>query len=555
MCYYKKDIIFIVGILFFYGLTFSQAPQAYAVIFSDKKNSSYNIDFPEEFLSLKAIEKRQRLNIPITERDIPINRNYIALLSNFSSIKIIAQSKWMNYVVITCDNQLTLEAIKYLPFVNQVKKIHEVNYNNFDVNFSERNYRYSTTVSTQYDTNGLAYYGLAANQIAVHNGHYLHQQGYKGEGMLIAMLDNGYNSLDTLMLFDRFRKNERLLGIYDAAQRRDADLFRAGDHGTKVLSIMALNEPYLFVGTSPNADYFLIRTEMDTYEDLLEEYFWVVGAELADSIGADVINSSLGYTRFDNMEQNHTFNDLDGKHSVASIAASILSQNGCIVCIAAGNEGNKDWSYISIPSDAPDVLCVAAMNTDSVIAEFSSKGSKRFTITKPDITSVGWQTAYCTIEDTIAYGNGTSLATPISAGLCACLWQAFPNKSSLEIMEAIRQSAHRYHNADTLFGNGIPDFKKAYTMLLGSAINDISNKSLFKIYPNPTDNLLHIDLLSHKVNTYQIKIYDIRGSLLKTYHFYTPHQCIDVANFSQGIYFVKCIDSDNQFNILKFVKY
>ncbi|HOF15467.1 MAG TPA: S8/S53 family peptidase [Bacteroidales bacterium] len=551
----QRSAVLLFIILCCYGLGFSQAPTTYVITFSDKKNSSYDTAFPEAFLSLRAIEKRQRLNIPITERDLPINDTYINLLKNFSSIEIITQSKWLNYIVVTCDNQLVLETIKYLPFVSQVKKTHEIDYSHFDIRFSNREYNYPKNISTQHDTNGLAYYGLAAKQIAVHSGQYLHQQGYQGEGMLIVMLDNGYNSLDTLTLFNSFRENRRLVGIYDAAQGEPTALYRAGDHGTKVLSVMALNEPYHFVGTAPYADYFLIRTEMDTYEDILEEYFWVAGAEMADSIGADVVNSSLGYTYFNNEEQNHSFDDLDGRHSVASIAASILSQNGCIVCVAAGNEGEKEWHYISIPSDAPDALCVAAMSTDSTIAGFSSRGSKSFTYTKPDVTSVGFQAAYCTMGDTIDRGNGTSLATPVCAGLCACLWQAFPDKSSLEIMEAIRQSAHIYEHKDTLFGNGIPNFQKAYKMLLESGIETIDHRSLFKIYPNPTNDILNISCLSDNAQFYQLQIYDIRGSIVKTHSFHTSQAWIDVTDFSQGIYFVKCITDDNQVDILKFVKY
>ncbi len=549
--FYKQ----LVGLFFLFicQTVFSQAPDAYIVTFTDKDNSTYEVAFPEAFLSPKAIEKRTRLNIPITEEDLPINPSYIDALNAFSSIHIIAQSKWMNYVVITCSNQLLLNTLPYLPFVDQVEKIYHVDYSRFSVQFSDRNFNFSNQIVSEPDTNGLDYYGKAAGQMRVHNGNYLHQNGFRGDNMLIVMLDNGFNSLDTLNYFLGFRNSIHFLGTYDAASQNNYNIYRSGSHGTLVLSVMALNEPYTFVGTAPNADYFLVRTEMDGYEDLLEEYFWVEGAEFADSLGADVVNSSLGYSRFDSVYQNHTFYDLDGKHSVASIAASKLAQKGCIVCVAAGNEGEKPWHFISIPSDAPDVLCVAAMNTDSVIADFSSRGDPSFLYVKPDITSVGWQTAYCSIADTLSNGNGTSLATPVTAGLSACLWQAFPNKSSLEIMEAIRQSAHLYNQSDSLFGYGIPDFKKAYQMLLESSVNEMENNLDIKLFPNPAHDYMDIQFASEITSLYHVEITDVSGKVLMHKSFNIQNVRLNISTFAKGIYFLTLSLPNRCTKTLKFI--
>lgn len=540
------------------GNAFSQAPDAYVVTFTDKLFSPYSTNAPQDFLSPKAIEKRQRYNIPVTEEDIPINPLYINTVTAFESVKLLAQSKWMNYVVIQCDNESVLDLIRYYPFVDQVEKLHLVDYSRFSTSddYIAHNYHRSQA-SFDTDTSSLSYYGSAAAQIAVHNGQFLHNHGYRGEGMLIVLLDNGYDRLDSLTLFNALHQNRRLKGIYDAAHQPGYNPFRSGTHGTSVLSVMAVEEPYLFVGTAPRADYVLIRTEMTDYEDILEEYYWVVGAEYADSIGADVVNSSLGYAYFDKTEQNHIFSDLNGKRSVASIAATKLVQKGCIVSIAAGNEGDKSWHYISIPSDASSALCVAAMNSDSVIADFSSRGSSQFLRVKPDITTVGWQTAFCSYKDSISKGNGTSLASPVNAGLCACLWQAFPQKNNREIMDAVRQSAHLSANPDTLFGYGIPDFKLAYNMLLQSAINECEENPGFYLFPNPATDMITLSFSSSVPDNLikQIVLFDLYGKHLQTFSMKQSSMQIDVSFLSKGVYFLQIIDKQGNSRPLKFIKY
>lgn len=548
----RKSIL-IVGMFFLYT-AYAQAPDAYIVTFTDKDNSTYSIDNPHAFLSDRAIAKRMRLNIPIMEEDIPISENYIGAIEVFEDITVLAKSKWMNYIVIQCNNPLLLQVLEYLPFVNQVEKIHLVDYSQFEVEFSNPAYNYTIDYQSQADTSDLSYYGLASEQIKVHNGQFLHRNGYRGENMLIVMLDNGYNSLDVMTYFDDLRNEGRLLGTYDAAHQANYNIYRSGDHGTKVLSVMALDEPYDFVGVAPKADYFLIRTEMDTYEDLLEEFFWVVGAEFADSLGADVINSSLGYSRFDKPEQNHSFSSLDGKQSVASIAATKLAQKGCVVAIAAGNEGDKEWHYISIPSDAPDALCVAAMNADSLIGNFSSRGSSSFLYVKPDVTAVGWQTAFCTTADTLDTGNGTSLATPVITGLCACLWQAFPHKTSLEIMDAVRRSAHLYNHADTLFGYGIPDFKKAYLLLVESGITEKKQAFNIQLYPNPAHDNLTVFIDSDVAVSGKLKICDLSARVLIEKFFDASLVRLDLSVLARGMYFIQIQTEKQVVRSLKFIK-
>lgn len=539
----------------YFNVLFAQAPDAYVVCFTDKNFNFYSVDKPEYFLSSRAIAKRQRYHIPICEEDLPINPTYISAITKFQAVKLLTKSKWMNYIVIQCDDENVLAIITLFPFVDQVRKIHELDVSRFFTESEDQPTVFDSQQREPYqDTVSLDSYGVATRQMSVHNGHILHNYGFKGEGMLVVVLDNGYRDLDKLSCFQSFRANNRLKGMYDAAQQPTYDPYQTGGHGTFVLSIMAIEEPYVFIGTAPRADYVLIRTEMTNYEDLLEEYFWVAGAEYADSIGADVVNASLGYAYFDKPEQEHSFMHLDGKHSVASIAAGILARKACIPCIAAGNEGNKPWHYITIPSDAPDALCVAAMGTDSIIAEFSSRGSILFPTIKPDVTSIGSKTIFCAPIDSLVEGNGTSLASPIIAGLCACLWQAFPEKTNKEIMDAIRQSAHLAHKPDSLFGYGIPDFKAAFDMLSQTSIYTPNNENGITLYPNPSNTYINVHYDTPNQNEKIVQIYDIYGKILKEIRFSNNTLSIALSDLKSGMYMLRIKEDNIRVRNSKFIK-
>jgi subtilisin family serine protease len=289
------------------------------------------------------------------------------------------------------------------------------------------------------------------------NGIPLHKAGYKGKGMTIAVFDGGFMNVDSIPAF----KNVNIIATRDFVYPPSDCIYEELDHGTEVLSTMAINEPDIFIGTAPEADYILIRTEDGRTESMAEEDFWVAAAEYADSIGADVINSSLGYHGFDKDLGSHQYRDLDGRQAICSRSASMLASKGMILTNSAGNEGNNTWKKINCPSDASDILTVGALTAKRINTLFSSVGPSADGRVKPDVMSLGAHAAVISGAGKHTYANGTSFASPITCGMVACLWQALPQKTALEIMDLIRSSSDRFDYPDNVFGYGIPDFWKA----------------------------------------------------------------------------------------------
>ena len=474
----------------------------YVVLLKDKDTVNFSVSRPDAFLSARAIAKRQRFQLPIRYMDLPVNRAYLDTLSHLdSAVRVMTSSKWFNYAVIGTDDSVgggdsLLERISSFAWVRGVYPTHQVPDSLFAVCFLDATAVEAVpalrtdTLYESWDSLPDEYWGKTAVQLNVLNGLSLHRRNYQGEGMLVAVIDNGFLYADRLHYFQSLRERGGIVCATDKSNDTTSLYHRTGSHGMMVLSIMAIREPYDYVGSAPSADYLLIRTERNDYEDILEEYYWVAGAEFADSVGADVVNSSLGYTTFNHSEQNHQWQDMDGKHSFASIAAENLCQT-MVVNIAAGNEGMNEWRRISVPSDAPSVLCVAAASAEGEIAPFSSRGDSLGT-TKPDVTSVGWWCAYCSTNDSIRSGNGTSFATPLNAGLSACLWQAFPEKTAKQVMQAIRESAHLYPEHLDDYGYGIPDYGKAFLLLQADNRIVRKEKSDFLLYPNPADGYCYL---------------------------------------------------------------
>ena len=396
-------------------------------------------------------------------------------------------------------------------------------------------------------------YGNGLAQIALLNGIPLHEDGFLGEGMLIAVLDGGFLGIETTTFYQQLVNEGRFFGHYSLMPNFVDTIGGISQevHGTMVTSAIAANTNGELVGTAPGASYALIHTEWVGSEEMIEEDFWANGAEIADSLGADVINSSLGYRMFPDFPQSDiSYENMDGVHGIASRCATILGQKGVIVCVAAGNDGNGEFYYVNRPGDAFDILCVGACRSDSTIAEFSSHGPSYDGRVKPDITSMGVQTACYHPNDMLAYANGTSLATPVAAGLCACLWQAMPQYTSTEIMQMIRESGHLYNNPNPDFGYGIPNFYKVYASHVG--INDYNPLNI-SVYPNPvTDKLI---LTNTDGNIRSINIYNTSGQLvLQTAVSNFPILKINVTSLPKGFYIGTATLHNNQTGTFKFVK-
>ena len=464
-----KKISFILLLLLLFSASNAQEYAKYWVQFADKNGTPYSVSRPEEFLSARAIQLRQKHHIPIDEKDLPVNPAYIRqVLALDSNMRLCTQSKWLNGITVYSEVEDILDSIVLLPCVAFVEKT---------VPMKEPETRPDTPFVFQSETaptqtylsdilKDLDYdYGNGEKQIRMNNGHWLHRMGFRGENMRMMVMDGGFKNVDTLYVFENMRNDNRLLGARNIVQP-EKNPFRKHTHGTSVLSCIAAYVPGKLVGTAPMVEAYLCQTEDSRSENKVEEDNWVAGLELADSLGCQVLNSSLGYTKFDDSTQIRRYEDLNGTVSRASRAATIAASKGMIVCNSAGNEGGGKWRHIGSPADARDILAVGAVNLKGNLAYFSSHGPASDGRVKPDVCAVGSGCFASSPSGYIILVSGTSFSSPILSGMVTCLWQAFPEKSNMEIMDAVRRSGDRYDAPDSLYGYGIPDMMTAYNLLL-----------------------------------------------------------------------------------------
>lgn len=431
------------------------------VTFTDKKDNPYSIYRPEEYLSAKALSRRLRYQIRITENDLPVNPQYLDSLRS-KGAKIHHTSKWMNGATILIDKQKE-KMIGGLPFVDTVE------YVGFPYNNRGRGRTRAFRDSLESELLE-KYYGYSEAQIKSFNGDSLHLQGFTGKGITVAVLDGGFINADSIPFFDSLRiKNQ--FGPHRDFVDGDNTVFESSSHGTQVLSTMASNIPGLLVGSGPGATYICIKTEDTRGEYRLEECHWVAGLEYADSIGADIVNSSLGYTTFNDRKMNYDYNDLDGETAMTSRAADIAVSKGMIVVTSAGNEGNSKWKYLGTPADGKEIFSVGATNATGEKAGFSSVGPTADGRTKPDVAAMGsWVAVTSTSSFRVSIGSGTSFSSPLVTGMIACLMEAFPEKTNKEILDAVRQSGSQHDHPDNELGHGTPDFLKAYNILRSTRV-------------------------------------------------------------------------------------
>jgi serine protease AprX len=382
-------------------------------------------------------------------------------------------------------------------------------------------------------------YGNAFNQINMVNGIPLHESGFKGNGMVIAILDAGFLNVDQRAIFNSLWENNQILGSYDFVNPT-SDVFGDHTHGTLVLSVMGGSLPDLFLGTAPEAGYWLLRTEDTNSEFLIEEYNWIAGAAFADSVGADIINSSVGYTQFDDATYNHTWTDIDGNTTEVTKAADLAAAKGILVVNSAGNSGNDAWKYLIAPADGDSVLAVGAVDANQIITAFSSYGFESDARIKPNIVAQGGNTVVANVSvDNITTSNGTSFSAPLIAGMMACLWQAIPNANNMEIIRAVEQSASRFSNPDNLYGYGIPDFSSAQ-LLLGLS-DKINSENSLTVVPNPVLNSELILWDQSKYNFEWMELLDIQGRILikEEINSYNNQYKLSLEGYNSGIYFLR----------------
>ncbi|MEG1574043.1 MAG: S8 family serine peptidase, partial [Bacteroidales bacterium] len=406
------------------------------------------------------VERRIKQGIKITETDLPLSDVYVGEILKLSG-REVCHSNWMNTLVVESSDSLFASVLDNLPFVKDVEKVFEEPY--YKTEQSEEPVYFGRIKSGAKNGD----YGDALMQIEVHGGDKLHKEGFRGEGVTIAVLDGGFKNVNIL---PEYFDIARIAGTRDFVNP-GGDLFLEHLHGENILSLMLACKKGSFIGTAPHADYYLLRTEEYNTEFPCEEDRWVRGAEYADSLGVDIIISSLGYTVFDNKKHQYTNKDLNGKTAFSSRGATIAARTGIIVITSAGNERGKTWHKITFPGDADSILTVGGIDRDMEVSEFSSRGYRNSNKVKPDVMALATSTALVKEDGSITTSNGSSFATPIIAGLTACLWQALPHLNAQQIIALIRRHSNNFYSADEDRGYGVPNFYSAYK----AAVNDTAN--------------------------------------------------------------------------------
>lgn len=530
----NKKYLFI-SLLFFQFYAFSQ--QDAWVYLTDKLDVANAIANPITILTQKAIDRKANHGVVIDSRDVPVNETYITQLKNATGITVLAKSKWFNAVHVR-GTQTDINNLTALSFVSSIdfadKSLNSVRIS-------------SPTNKFEIETSQTVFvYGNTQNQVEMINADNLHVSNYTGTGITIAVIDAGFLNVDTMAGLQRLRDAGNLLNGYDFVDRTsDVYANTTSTHGTKVLSAMAgfiLNQ---YVGTAPDAAYYLFRTEDVSSENPVEESYWVEAAERADSLGVDLINTSLGYFDFDNPNYDYTASDMDGNTAFITKGANIAFEKGMLLVNSAGNSGATG---LNAPADAAGVLTIAAVDENGIYASFSSQGSTDQPTQKPDVAARGSGSFVIDPFDNIVQNNGTSFSSPIMAGGVACLWQALPNKTNAEIMQIVRESSSQFTTPDFFIGYGIPDLQLALTLEL-----DKLQQSIFKIYPNPVHDILRIDF-PENIEAITLIIYDVLGKQVVKSLINQNNKSINLEYLPKGVYIVKLQGDNQNVNTFKLIK-
>lgn len=512
------------------------ATNIYWVQFTDKANSPYSIDNPEAYLSQRALDRRARLGIEIDEYDIPVNPQYLQAVADCGA-QLLNPSKWLNGVSIYTSSSSVIDAINALDFVEVVRNCE---------NHPEAQRNKEIWLANEMKVSGSPvvardFYGGAHDQVYQLRVNELHDMGFDGTGVVIAVLDGGFVGTDTHPCFDNMREEGRLLGVRDFVYN-SSSVYSQSTHGTSCLSTIAAYDPQNMVGTAPKASFYLFHTEDGESENIVEEYNWVSGAEYADSLGVDVCSTSLGYIDFDMPQWDHPFEHYDGHTAPMTIGAEIAASRGIICTNSAGNEGDG-MCTLGIPGDAEHILTIGAVDANGQRAYFSSVGPTYDGRIKPDVMAIGEGTYVASgYSGWMDYynGDGTSFSNPVLAGAVACLRQARPDASVQEICDAVRMAGNNANTPDNYYGYGIPDFVMALDLLPLHVDTFMQQNEIIAVFPNPSKGNVHIQM--NEGYQAEIKVYDMMGRHMTSYHFNgLNHTSIEqfLNTLDNGVYFIK----------------
>ncbi len=547
--------------------TQAQTFTKYWVRLKDKNGSPYSISNPSAYLSAKSIQRRTTQNIAVDLTDIPVNQTYVNQI-NATGAQVFHRSKWFNAVIVIVLNSTQLTAINSLTCVLgsaplAMKKITDYRLQITDCE-AEKNKTGICNTSTkpsnnqQPETNSnilnVSYnYGPSLSQVSQIGVDCMHDLGFRGDNMIIGVMDSGFDQVNVNPVFDSLRNENRIKGTRDFVVG-NSSVYEDHSHGANVLSCISGNSPGNLIGTAPKAKVWLLRSEDIGSEKIIEEHNWVIAAEFADSVGIDIATTSLGYNSFDNPSDNHSYADLDGKTSIMSKASTMASRKGIFVLNAAGNEGNNAWNYILCPADADSICTVGSVDASGVHSSFSSVGPTADGRIKPDVSTMGGGTYICAPGYNFFGGNGTSFATPIMAGAVACLWQAHPTKTNMQLLQAIKATASQSVTPDNDYGWGIPNLCAAhnYLTITGLQENTLANP-VISLYPNPTEDKIYFNL---ETAPESIEIKNILGQPINFEYQKTQNNKYVItfeSGTNRGMYSVTVKTKNNLFNG-KFIK-
>ena len=537
-----KKLLLVVAILCIQQ-SFAQNQDAW-VIFADKENVEASLADPILIMTQEAIDRKTLQGTPIDERDVPINENYVTQIKNASGITVLSKSKWMNCVYII-GSQSNIEALLDLPFVTNVE-YDDTSLNLFPGAPIENKFALEEA-NQRINYN----YGSAANQIEMLSGDYLHELDYTGEGMIVAVLDAGFPSIDTNPGFQKMRDENRILGTYDFEARTE-NVDGTSSHGFNTSSDIGGFLQDEFVGTAPQASFYFFVTEYTPTETPAEEAWWVEALERSDSLGVDVVNTSLGYRVFDNPNYDYSYEDLNGQTTFSARGANIAFDKGMILVTSAGNGGNTSFPTVGTPGDSPGTLTVGAVSSNGNYASFSSIGPTVDGRIKPDVMAQGASAAVISTSGGVDFSSGTSFSSPIMAGVVTCLWQARLQTPNGTIMQIIRESANLYNNPTDEMGYGIPNFEDAYAALQQLGLEDEFLMSNFALYPNPVTSKINISF-PEEISNATFTIYSILGNKVLSTEISRSFNSVNMEALNSGMY-IASINSNNKQISFKIIK-
>ena len=464
----------IIPILVFVLFGFNSQAQfnRYIVQFRDKATNQFSLQQPWQYLSARALDRRDRFRINIDSTDLPITQRYIDSVLAAGNVTFLNSSKWLNQIAIFTTDAAAIAKINSFPFVKQNTAV-APRYT--DQRAAREKFETAETpipsnfAAPATGTESLAAafnYGWSNGQVKIHKGDFLHNLGFQGQGMQMAILDGGFTNYLTLPTFDSVRTNNQILGTWDFVLNT-SNVNSFSTHGTHCFSTIAAHMPGTFVGTAPKTSFYLFRTEDVPTEYPIEEQNLAAALERSDSAGVDMASMSVGYYDFQAPSFNYSYSDMDGNTTISARASDYAAAKGMLIVAANGNEGNNSWKYLISPADADSVLAVGAVDTLGNVATFSSYGPSYDGQIKPGVAGVGRNAVIADASTgQPAYNSGTSFACPNIAGLSACLWQAFPESNNMGIISALQESGTRASNPNDRIGYGIPDMKKAFVLLI-----------------------------------------------------------------------------------------